>query len=72
MINIPIILYWILSTLILVTSGMIIYHIWVYYLNRTLAIFTIALFLGVSAFLFLANLAIALKVDWNIFGFLIF
>ena len=64
--NILIIFYWILSVLILAMVGVIIYHIWIYYLNKVLAIFTIALFLAISSFLFLINLNLASKVDWNI------
>jgi len=65
MINIILILYWMLSFLILVASGMIVYHIWIYYMNRTLAVFTMALFLIVSSFLFIMNLSLAFKVDWS-------
>ncbi|GEM_PF-1902464 len=71
MVNIFLILYWILTVLILVVSGMIIYHIWIYYLNKTLAILTICLFLSVSGLLFIFNLIIFLKIDWNSLNFVI-
>ncbi len=72
MINIFLILYWIATVLILIVTIMVIYHIWTYYLNRTLAIFTITLFLGISSLLFLINIIFALKVDWRAVNFLIF
>lgn len=72
MVNIFLIFYWILTVLILVVSGMIIYHIWTYYLNKTLAILTIGLFLGISGLLFLINLIIALRVSWDSLTFVIF
>jgi hypothetical protein len=71
MINIFLILYWIIIVLILVATIMVIYHIWTYYLNRTLAIFTIVLFIIISSLLFLINIIFALKVDWNAVNFLI-
>lgn len=71
MINIFLIVYLILAVLILVVSGMIIYHIWVYYLNRTLAVLTISFFLGTSIVLYAVNVLMAMKVNWNFFDSLI-
>jgi len=58
--------YWVLIALVLVASGMIVYHIWFYYMNKALAILMIGLFLGVGFVLISANLTFASQVDWNI------
>ena len=42
---------------------MIIYHIWVYYLNRFLAVFTIAMFLIIDFSLIAINLKLFAKID---------
>jgi hypothetical protein len=59
------ILYWIIIGILLVTSIMVAYHIWIYYLNRKLAILTIAIFSLMSLFLFLVNIVLFFKIDWS-------
>jgi hypothetical protein len=44
---------------------MVAYHIWIYYLNRKLAILTIAIFSLMSLFLFLVNIVLFFKIDWS-------
>ncbi|MCK5080849.1 MAG: hypothetical protein KAQ63_01685 [Candidatus Moranbacteria bacterium] len=65
MINIFLIFYWILIVLAMIVAGMIVYHIWTYYLNKALAILTMGLFSVTMILLILINLAIASKINWS-------
>lgn len=57
--------YWLIIGIFATASIMIIYHIWTYYLNKKLALFTIAIFLIGDLFLFLTNFSLFFKVNWN-------
>ncbi len=57
--------YWVIIGILLVVLAMVVYHIYNYYLNRKLALLTIAIFLLVNLFLFLINIGLFLKIDWS-------
>ena len=65
------VLYLIIMILFVIASAMIIYHIWFYYLNKALAIFTIAIFVLVDLILFSMNLGFLAKIDLNALNLII-
>jgi len=67
MANIFLILYWLLIALAILIAGMVVYHIWVYYLNKALAVLMIAFFLVGTFFLIVFNMTFAAQIDLSFF-----
>lgn len=62
-------LYWIMISIIIIISIMIVYHIWVYYLSRKLAWLTTVIFLSFLTILLIFNFISASRVDWSFFDY---
>ena len=67
MFSIILALYTIIAIVYITACLFIVYHIVKYSLNKTIKIFTLLLFVSVSAILFLFNLNLFLSANWNAF-----
>lgn len=67
MVNIFLIIYWFLIVGYLLIAAAVIYHLWVFHLNKKTAVFMTIFFTAGALILLFINFNIASKISWDEF-----